>query len=67
MADAGNIFAAADPDPARERFETLLALPGLKIERIVQTVILLKQHAEQQQRRAIVRRCIASDLGDADR
>ena len=35
MAETGNIFARAEPDPARERFETLLAAPGLKIERIV--------------------------------
>ena len=32
---AGNIFADANPDPAAERFEDLLSLPGVRIERIV--------------------------------
>jgi cupin 2 domain-containing protein len=31
----GNIFAGLAPDPAAERFEDLLSLPGVRIERIV--------------------------------
>lgn len=33
--DAGNIHADLRPDPAAERFEDLLSLPGVRIERIV--------------------------------
>lgn len=31
----GNLFADMRPDPAQERFEDLLSLPGARIERIV--------------------------------
>ena len=31
----GNLFAVARPDPDRESFENLLALPGARVERIV--------------------------------
>lgn len=35
MNASGNILGDAAPDPAREVFTTLLARPGLRIERIV--------------------------------
>ena len=37
MTAPGNLFADAEPDPAGERFDTLLAQPGIRVERIIST------------------------------
>ena len=37
MNDSGNLFEGFEPHAAEERFDALLTLPGLRIERIVST------------------------------